>query len=218
MKEKKENKDKPTKADNINQTNSKVEKKEVFNGSFGFVIKPDSETQQRAKSLVRELFPKAEFQTAAPHITLYHGRVESLPAEVIRNILSRLRKHNKETLSLKQIEIYGGKFAFWNNEITSNLRLMHEQSLEVAQWLDKFVVQRAVEEGLSMSQEELENIKKFGHPLVGKMFKPHLTLAYHNEGLIVPAGRHTEPWQMEIEDIFFTEIGKYGSVAGIVEF
>ncbi len=201
----------------MSETNTGAEKRELINGSYGFVIKPDSETQQKATNIARLLFPRAEFLSDIPHVTLYHGRVENLPTETVSHILFQLRKNKGKTLNLRQIEIYGSKFAFWNIETTDYLSEMHGQALGIARYLDKNAVQRAVEEGLSMSQDELENVRKFGHPLVRNKFKPHITLAYDSEGLIVPSGKSIEHWEMKIDDVLFAQMGKYGSVAGIVE-
>lgn len=196
---------------------SKVEKREtVFNGSYGFVIRPDSETQQMAESLANRLFPDAEYKTTVPHITLYHGRVENLPIEAVRAILSRLKENNGKDIDLKQIEIYGGKFAFWNSEVVSDLRLMHEQALGMAEYLDSGAAQRAVEERLNLTEKELSNVKKFGHPLVGELYKPHITLAYDNKGLKLAAEKFIEPWKTKIDDVLFTEMGKYGSVVNVI--
>lgn len=189
-----------------------------FNGSFGFVIKPDAKTQRRAEDLAERLAPHAEFHVKIPHITLYHGRVQNLPLETVRRILPHLKGYIGETLALDSFEIYGGKFLFWDNQKTRNIREMHFRALALADYLDKGAVARAVDEGLSMTPEELENVRRFGHPLVRDRYTPHITLAYDSRGLTLPPGdMEMRPWEMKIEDVLFTEMGKYGAVARVVD-
>ena len=188
-----------------------------FGGSYGFVIVPDANTKTKTENLARELFPKAEYQATTPHVTLYQGRVAGLPPDEVRKILNKLKGYSGETLALDLIDIYGGKFAFWNNEKNTNLSLVHTTALEIAAYLDKNTIQRSVEEGLDMSPEELENVRKFGYPFVGESYRPHITLAYDSQGLTLPTGGLSRPWEMKIEDVLFVKMGKYGSVAEVIE-
>jgi 2'-5' RNA ligase len=196
--------------------NESPEKAEV-SGSYGFVIKPDAETQKKAEALAREMAPNAEFQTKIPHITLYHARLDELPLQAARDILLKLRAYKGETLILNSFEVYGGKFFFWDNEKTDILRSMHGEALKLATYLDKKAVARAVEEGLNMTPEELENIKRYGHPLVLERYTPHITLAYDSRGLVLPPHTPATPREMKIDDVLFAEMGKYGSVARVVD-
>ncbi|MGB6839085.1 MAG: hypothetical protein WBE27_02340 [Microgenomates group bacterium] len=186
-------------------------------GSFGLVIKPDAETERKALSLAGEMAPNAEFQIKVPHITLYHGRVNNLPLPMVKDLLLRLRKHRGESLVLNSLKVYGGKFLFWNNEKTGSLRSMHQEALKLAEYLARDTVSRAAEEGLDMTPEELENVKKYGHPLVMERYTPHITLAYDSQGLTLPPSGNIEPWEMKIDDVLFSEMGKYGVVARVVD-
>jgi len=200
-----------------NRLEAKSPEKTEISGSYGIVIKPDPKTQQRAEHLAREMAPDAEFQVSFPHVTLYHARFENLPLQKVRGIVSDLRKHKHEILLLKHFEIFGGKLMFWNIQRNVSLVSMHERTLGLAKFLNNEAVSRAQEEGLNMATEELENVKKFGHPLVLNQYKPHITLAYDSKGLILPYPTPGERWWMKIDDIVFAEMGQYGSVARVVE-
>lgn len=207
----------PEKSGTENKPLTESEERAEVSGSYGLVIRPDVATRDRAEGLAREMAPEAEFHVKVPHITLYHGRLNSLPLQVVRDILPELREHRGDTLLLNSFEIYGGRFLFWDNEKTQSLRLMHEGALKLADYLDKEALSRAVEEGLKMAPDELENVRRFGHPLVGDKFTPHITLAYDSGGLSLPPKVPTVHWEMKIDDVLFAEIGKYGAVARVVE-
>ena len=194
-----------------------IPEKGEISGSYGFVIKPDGKTQEKAEALARELAPDAEYHIKVPHITLYHGRLDNLPLRTAKDILLELKKHEHESFTLSPLEIYGGKFLFWNLQKTDVLRSMHSGALKLATYLNREAVQRAVEEGLNMTPEELENVKRFGHPLVQERFTPHITLAYDSHGLHLPQGATAEPWKMQVDKVVFAEMGKYGSIARVVD-
>lgn len=199
-----------------NKLGAKTEKAE-FNGSYGFVIKPDPLTIQKAKSLAKQMSPSAEYQTIFPHVTLFHAQLESLPLKDIKEILSELVKYEGINLTFNSIEIFGDKFLFWNIEKTDQLLSMHRQALGIAKYLNKDTVAKAKEEGLKMTTEELENIKRYGHPLVLDRFTPHITLAYDSRGIKLPKNTKPQSWNMKVEKIVFAEIGKYGSVQRTID-
>lgn len=189
---------------------------ENFNGAYGFVILPDKETETFAINLAKELAPKAEFQVQAPHITLYHAKFENLPEEIVKEKLIQLKAYEGISFTLNNLVVYGGKFLFWNVQEKGKLRLAHQKSLETATFLDRAQVANAIEEGLNLNSEELENIKKYGHPLVRGNYLPHITLAYDGRGIRIPSGITEKPWKMKIEKIHFAEMGTYGSVKRII--
>lgn len=195
-----------------------AESTETLNGPYGLVIIPDRNTQEITKSKARELFPDAEFHVPIPHITLYHTRLKGLPLQTLMEIRERLRVHRGDNLQLGPIEIYGGNFAFWNiDPIPNSLREMHEQALLLAEYIDRTAPIRALEEGLKMTPKEFENAKKYNHPLVKELFRPHITLAADSRGLVLPPGTFRIPRVMRIEDVALGEIGDFGSVARVVE-
>lgn len=68
-----------------------------------------------------------------------------------------------------------------------------------------------------MTPQELENAKKYNHPLVRDLYTPHISLAADSRGLTLPAGASEVPRLMTIEDVVIGEIGDWGSVARVVE-
>lgn len=188
----------------------------LFTGSYGFVIKPDTKTQLHAERHAKELFPLAEYRVTVPHITLYHGKVINLPATLVVDILKQLRVYRGERLKLFRVDVYGSKFAFWDAEIVECLSLMHQYSLGISKYLDLSAVQRSVEEGLDMSPGELENVKKYGHPLVNDKYRPHITLAYDSNGLAVKPELKLKVQEAVVADILFAEMGRFGSVARVL--
>ena len=68
-----------------------------------------------------------------------------------------------------------------------------------------------------MAPKELEYLNRFGYPLALEKYIPHITLAYDSSGVSLPHTLETQPWEMKIDDVLFTEMGKYGSVARVVE-
>ena len=204
------------KKDSASQLETSPEKKE-FSGSYGFVIKPDSKTQEKAQAIAIKLAPGAEFQTTIPHITLYHGRIEHLPLRVVKEILAELKEHRGESLTLDSFEVYGGNFLFWDVKMTDILPPMHKKALSISAYLEKDGIAMAHDEGLKMTSKELDNIMRYGHPLVLERYVPHITLAYDSHGLTLSPQLPLSPWRIEIDDVIFAEMGKYGAVARIVD-
>lgn len=191
-----------------------------FTGTFGFLVRPDSVTIERAVHMGSELAPDVSYRVteALAHITLYHAPFVCLPREKVTTLLMSLRT------SLRRMECrlgvpscYGGKFLFWDMiDIPIGLRLAHEACLMLAKHLDLAVRSRAEREGLKMSDAERRNAIEYGHPLVRDLFRPHITLGARESGISEP---HSF-WAlhgMTVETVVFAEIGEWGTPARIIE-
>jgi 2'-5' RNA ligase len=194
------------------------EKKEVFTGSYGLVLKPDQETMERAKLKAHLLVPNAPFIVEKPHITLYHARFNDLPVNEVQRVYKIIEGLEGESLKLKDLQVFGGKFLFWNIVKSEQIQKAHEKTLELSKYLDQQVQARALEESLSLTEEEIESLKKFGHPLMKDLYLPHITLAYDPKGIVLDKENMVEEYDMQVESVNFAEIGEYGVVKKIIEF
>jgi 2'-5' RNA ligase len=187
-----------------------------FSGSYGFVIAPDLSTTNLAVSLAHQLTPQAEFKTDHPHITLYHAKFTDLPIAEVKDTLNALALFQGTHFTLHDLQVYGGKFLFWNLVKDEKIQTMHSQSLASARFVDRNAVSKAVEEGLTLSQKEIDNTKKYGYPLAEDLYLPHITLSYDRAGVTIPEDITAREWHITIDDVHFAEIGDYGSVRKII--
>lgn len=194
------------------------ETREYFTGSYGLVIRPDQITIERAVQLARSLAPQAPFLVENPHITLYHAKFTNLPNNEVRGVLQAIKNLRGQYLKLGDLQIFGEKFLFWNVVKTDQIRQAHEKALVLSQYLDQEAQARAQEEGLSLTEQEMESLRRFGHPLMKDLYLPHITLAYDPKGIVL-GPRHTEEeYDMRVDSVNFAEIGQYGVVKKIIEF
>lgn len=193
------------------------ETKEFFTGSYGLVIKPDQDTTERAKLLARSLAPNAPFLVENPHITLFHAKFANLPNNEVRGGLQAINNLRGQPLKLRDLQIFGGKFLFWNVVKNDQIQQAHEQALKLSQYLDQEAQARALEEGLSLTEQELESLRRFGHPLMNDLYLPHITLAYDPNGITLDPKHIAEEYDMQVDSVNFAEIGQYGIVKNIIE-
>lgn len=193
------------------------EVKEKYSGSYGIVIKPDMYTGEKSIELAHSLTPDAEYKVSLPHITLYHGNVSDLPHQEIEKILNAAREILKDDIQeLRTIDVFGGKFVFWDVVPNKIMRQAHDAALGLSEFLDQTKLARALQEGLHLTQEQKLNMQNYGHPLVGNLYRPHITLAYDAKGIVLPKDVTGYDWQMKVDSIHFAEIGNYGSVAKVI--
>lgn len=198
----------------------------VLSGALGIVIIPDQETVERAYALAAEIFPsESEFILGAhsiPHVTLYHGKLQGAPACDVFHVLSSIRELLVgKQFSLGSIVAFGGNFVFWNIEQNVNktsLDLAHREALSMATFLDRTAEAKATsEEALVLSEEELENVKHYGHPLAGRLYTPHITLGFHR-GIArhLKSGLRRES-ELSVAAVELARIGYPGRVESIVD-
>lgn len=196
---------------------------QVFNGGYGFVAILDAAANQKARELGARRYAKKcgevaglEYAPGLPHVTLYHAKVQGAPADQVRAVLNKLGPLVKEKISFGPVAVYGDKFLFWNAEISSALREAHRQALALSTFLDPKARAPAQQEDLTLSQQERDNIARFGHPLVLDLQLPHITLGYDSAGLAKDQPLEHVSHVGTVEHIVFARIGQYGRVEEIL--
>lgn len=116
---------------------------------------------------------------------------------------------------MREFEIYGKKFLFWNvKEVSDKLDKAHKKALNLANFLQKEATEN--KKNLSgLNGKEQENIKKYNHPLVKDLYKPHITIAYDSEGIDIAPKKLddlSKSANTDIKEISFARIGKNGRV------
>lgn len=186
--------------------------KEFYSGSYGFVIKPDSYTGDKSLELAEQLVPNAEFKVSVPHITLFHAKFKELPHKEVETALKELKGLSGSTQKFKDLQVFGNKFLFWNIVKNPTIQRAHSEAFKLAQFLNKDDIARALQEGLTLTSQQRDNVSQFGHPLVQDLYLPHITLGYDLKGVQLPEDVQSYEWEMKIEDVHFAEIGNFGSV------
>jgi len=193
------------------------EQKEYFSGPYALVIIPDTATVERVRSLARQFAPNAEFQTEIPHVTLFQAQVTDLPAEEVKKLLKELENLRGKQFDLDKLEIFAGQYIFWNLKNTPELQKAHEATLRLVKYVDPEKLKFAPHASLSLTEKQMESVKKYGHPLSGDAYLPHITLAADSRGISLPDGITELPHQLTVESSRFSEMGKHGRVEKLIE-
>lgn len=185
-----------------------------YSGVLGWVIVLDEQTESVAKKLALSFYPEAEYRVKTPHITLYHAPLIRVPESEIILQIKGLVQYVARKLNFYDISPYGGKFLFWDVKNKEKIYRLHTHLVDkYSTYLTKKVNVPAEKEKLQMTGEEFENISKYGHPLVKKLFRPHITLAYKTEGI---NKKDKQKHSGIISAIQFVEIGEYGSIKNVL--
>ncbi len=200
----------------------------TFNGSYGFVLLLDRFTEERAKSFSSvalndpdsfsgEPLRYAEILPEVFHLTLFHAKIKEASVEAVEEILEALSIHEQGIVVFHRITVYGEKFLFWDADCSAGLRAAHLSALHLSDFLDVEVKARAEdEEGLSMSMAERESVRRYGHPLMRRLYRPHITLAYNSSGFAGYRSHGESNHIGRIRKVAFAEIGTYGRVQRII--
>jgi 2'-5' RNA ligase len=152
-----------------------------------------------------------------PHLTLFHAQLANAPLSYVLEILLSINGSLKRnSLRCNQIVVFRDFYLFWLCEMDIALQSAHEQTLALARFLAPGEKARPCPAQIELTERELDNIKRFGHPWVGSLFSPHITLGF---GLAtraaVPVGLKEE-WVMKIAAIEFARIEYPGRIVEIV--
>ena len=200
----------------------------TFSGSYGFVFLLDSFTEEKAKAMSRmelnnprtfagEPLTYAEFAPEAMHLTLFHAKIKGAPVEAVQEILEALSIHVQGNVIFHRVATFSDKFLFWDADCSALLRSAHLSALHLSDFLDVEAKAHAEdEEALKLSAEERESLKRYGHPLMRRLYRPHITLAYNSSGF--PGHRAIGELNHvgRIRRVAFAEIGSYGRVQNII--
>lgn len=196
---------------------------QVFNGGYGFVAILDTTTNKKVRELGARRYAKKhddvaglEYVPGLPHVTLYHAKVQGAPVYQVQAILAKLGSLAGEKISFGPVAVYGEKFLFWNAEISAALREAHREALALSTFLDPKARAPAQQEDLTLSQQERDNIARFGHPLVLDLQLPHITLGYDSAGLAQDQPVQHVTHIGTVERVVFARIGQYGRVEEIL--
>ena len=194
-----------------------LEQKEYFSGPYAIVIIPDANTNDRVRSLGRQLAPNAEFPTEIPHVTLFQAQVTDLPAKEVQKLLKELENLHGRQFDLYKLEIFANQYLFWDLKNTPQLQQAHEATLQLVKYVDPEKLKFAPHASLKLTEKQTESVKKYGHPLSGDAYLPHITLAADSKGLSLPGGINELPYQFTVESCRFSEMGKNGRVENLIE-
>ncbi len=187
---------------------------QLFTGKYGFVIEPDFETNALVRDLAEEIAPRAEFHVEIPHITLYHAALKNAPVSAITEVHKKLLSIVGRKLVLRDIQVFGSKFLFWNTEKTDWLQSAHITALELSDYFDAESVSL---EGLDLTPNQRENLLSYGSPIVRDEYLPHITLAYSETTDVFEGIPSERVHEMTVGRVSFVELGKYGAVTRVVE-
>ncbi|OGZ10047.1 MAG: hypothetical protein A3D67_03975 [Candidatus Lloydbacteria bacterium RIFCSPHIGHO2_02_FULL_51_22] len=185
----------------------------TYSGRLGLVLLLDEDTRRSACALAQKIQPNAIVFSGphVPHTTLYHSRLAGVPAETVQRLLGKILAEFPVTARLGKITSYADKFVFWHAEKDTCLQNLHTHALELSQFFTPGGVEQADREGLALPAGEEENVRRFGHPLVGDLWNPHITLAYHAKGY-AEFGERVFPHAARFIGVAFVEIGNYGTI------
>ena len=188
-------------------------------GSLGVVCLLDADTTAKAFELSNWICEQPlDWGLSMPHISLYHANLCKLDLTSAQRILKQIKAIANFTLSLSSIQVFGGKFIFWNVENASDMRAMHEIALTLSKYMDKSLIQRSEKEALAMSPKKLDNIKQYGYPLVRSEFLPHITIGYNKAGILDQSIIAKQINQdATIKTVKLARIGEYGSISATID-
>jgi hypothetical protein len=193
-----------------------------FTGNYGLIILPDKRTVQKAYEIAHATLPdNAEFilsRGLLPHITLYHANLKSLPIFHARQILIKLSINLKgRTLTLNRTAPFKDFFFFWytSKETAEALQESHEESLSISRFRDTQKQNDDVSKGrILLNSQELFNVEHYGHPWVGDLFCPHITLGYGIDSM--RAKELDGSWLMTVEEVVFARIDLPARIGEII--
>jgi len=182
-----------------------------YSGTLGFVIVPDTNTKKALHQLTEKYSQEGGVVPDPYHFSLYHGHFKKVPEEVVTELTEQISSLLGTEYTLDKIEPYGGKFLFWNVEKPfPGLQRAHETLVEtLSPFVDKEKVGLALKEGLKMTPQETENLRRYSYPLVKESFMPHYALLYRKSGVDRTGSRHH---QARIAQVQFVEIGGYSKI------
>ncbi|HSR89481.1 MAG TPA: 2'-5' RNA ligase family protein [Candidatus Udaeobacter sp.] len=190
---------------------------ESFSGFYGLVILPDAVTVERVRSLVKQLAPKVEFQTEIPHVTLFQGQMKDLPVAEVKKLLKKLESLRGKQFNLDKLEIFAGEYLFWDVKNTVELQKAHEVALDMVKYVNPDRLKLAPHASLNLTDKQMESVKKYGHPLSGSAYLPHITIAADSKSFSLPAGFTELPGRFTVDSVQFSEMGKNGRVENLIE-
>ena len=151
-----------------------------------------------------------------PHITVYHAKFDMLPYHTVVRVMQIGKRlmQNSLDIQMDDFSFFGGKFVFWHAVKTRDMKNFHDLVLRE---LSRFAVrgQQSAEKLQELTMGEEENIYKFGNPLVGDLWQPHITIGYFPDG-DVNKPSISPAFEGKVRGIAFCEMGEVGNVAKVL--
>jgi 2'-5' RNA ligase len=187
-----------------------------FTGKYGIVLVPNSETGLQAALLSKRIGPNLLELGGKhhAHLTLYHADYEDLPEEVVDQTLEAIAAQMPTKVHFYRIKTYANKFVFWDARPAGPLFSLHKQALGLTGYLKENAGAVGTEDLKDLSVQELDNIRRYGHPLVNEQWRPHITVGYRNEGKEIDEPRQFDAW---FSKVAFARIGEYGTAQEFVK-
>ena len=130
---------------------------------------------------------------------------------LVEQFLSQLEHKLPTDLFFHGVAVVSGRFLFWDIKRSRQLVVLHELSLDLSRFFVATGDQQADREGIVLSPEEDRNVRTFGHPLVQKLWRPHVTLGYYSQG--ISQEPHPEKFRGTAIGAAFVRIGEAGTIA-----
>lgn len=190
---------------------------ETYTGQLGVVLTCNVDTARRAMYLTNKIPDGNAIALGTqhrPHVTLYHSKLQDVPAHAVSSVLKSIARELPLSLEFSQTAVFGGKFLFWDIERTPVLMELHEKALSLSRYFTPAGKQQADKEKIALAAAEDENVRTYGHPLVRDLWRPHITLGYYPQGIDVPAQQ--ERHHGAAYRAAFVRVGDFGTVAEII--
>lgn len=196
--------------------------------SFNIAIIPDKMTSQIAIQMSEKvdkdvdsefvLNPKNFF----PHITVYqaHFPLDSIP-ELKRRLSLFVSSVDSFIISLCNFKTTYETFIFWLADRSNGLVNLHEKIVELANPLRRGLVLPHLKSVTSLSQEDKNDISKFGSLLIGSRYSPHITItrvrnARDNQQAMKIIGKK-KIVSFKASGLILGNLGEHGTVKNVVE-
>lgn len=192
----------------------------AYTGQLGIVLLPTGQLGDAAAAIAKEITPNSIDLGGKhpPHLTLYHAQLKDVPEEVVRELLALINNNLPfRRVTLSEVTTFAEKFVFWDKQgVHHLLTSAHYCALEaLSPYYNPSETQQAAKEGLELPADQQENVRRYGHPLVKGLWRPHITVAYNPEGypnfkkrMVSVRGTFTA--------VAFVEVGEYGTVKQIL--
>ncbi len=184
-------------------------------GQLGFVLFPDSETQNMALDMAGDVQKNRIMfsDVSVPHLTLFHSNLRDVSDMQVKNFLFWLKEQLPLLVRFESVELFGGKFVFWMAKKRYDLVGLHNAALfALAGFFNPEGVQQADRENIELSDQEKRNVRACGHHSVGTLWKPHITLGYTEE---LP-NSFPAPANGMLVDAAFGEVGELGVIKRVI--
>jgi 2'-5' RNA ligase len=190
---------------------------DTLSGQLGVVLIPDRVTTLQVRHLA-QASSNMTVRTERPHLSLYHGEFESLPRAEVLPRLVRIRDLLRDVpITLTMLSVFGGRFVFWDAEVTPELQQAHEVALELSDFRKIGGKSSADGSGLDLTERQIRYEHEYGYPLAKKEFRPHATIGWCEDRIEMPEVEQPAPREARVAAVGLWEIGTHGRIVTLIE-